>query len=115
MNVEGHNKKVMELEGSLNELLPDTKGRHVAAIVEITYGLLLHMIAIGMETKHGRHLDTHVGLPRELRKAGDANIAEIFGMMDTIRAGRWYGSKGNGKIVEKCLDFIEEVKKWMIQ
>ena len=73
MNVEGHNKKIKELEDSLNELSPDPKGKHVAVVVEITYGLLLHMIAIGMETKHGRHLDTHVGLPRELRKAGEEN------------------------------------------
>jgi hypothetical protein len=36
----------------------------------------------------------------------------IFGMLDTFRAGRWYGSKGNGNVVGKCLDFIEEVKRW---
>ena len=112
MNADGHRKKVKELEDSLNELLPDPEGRHVVVIVEITYGILLHSIAIGMETKHGRHLDTHVGLPRELRKVGDTNIAEIFGMLDSFRAGRWYGSKGNGKIVRKCLEFIKAVKKW---
>lgn len=53
MNVDGHRKKVEELENSLNELLPDPEGRHVVAVVELTYGVLLHMIAIGMETKHG--------------------------------------------------------------
>ena len=67
-----------------------------------------------METKHGRHLDTHVGLPRELRRVGEANIAEIFEMLDSFRAGRWYGSKGNGKVIRKCLAFIEEIKKWVV-
>ena len=114
MNIDGHKKKVAELENSLNELLPDHKGQHVVAIVELTYGILLNMIAAGMETKHGKHLDTHVGLPRELRKVGATNIAEIFGMLDTFRAGRWYGSKGNGNVVRKCLEFIEEVKKWAL-
>ena len=114
MNIDGHKKKVDELEVSLNELLPDPEGRHVTAIVELAYGILLHMIAVGMETNHGKHLDTHVGLPKELRKVGDANIAEIFGMLDTFRAGRWYGAKGNGNVVRKCLEFIEEVKKWAL-
>ena len=114
MNIDGHRKKVKELENSLNELLPDPEGRHVVAIVELTYGILLHMIAIGMETKHERHLDTHVGLPRELRRVGETNIAELFGMLDSFRAGRWYGSKGNGKIVNKCLKIIKQVKKWAI-
>jgi len=112
MNVDGHKKKVAELEGSLKELLPDPKGQHVVAIVEISYGILLHTIAVGMEINHGKHLDTHVGLQKELRKVGDEDIAEIFGILDTFRAGRWYGSKGNGNVVGKCTEFIEEVKKW---
>ena len=114
MNVDGHKKKVAELENSLNELLPDPEGKHVVAVVELTYGILLHMIAIGMETKHGMHSDTHVGLPRELRNVGETNIAEIFGMLDSFRAGKWYGSKGNGQVVRKCLEFIEKVKKWAL-
>jgi len=113
MNVDGHKKKAKELERSLNRLLPDPEGENVVAIVELTYGILLHLIAVGMETKYGRHLDTHVGLPRELRKVGEIDIAEIFEMLDTFRAGRWYGSKGNGEVVEKCLDFIKKVKEWV--
>jgi len=114
MNIDGHKKKVSEIENSLNELLPDPDGHHVVAIVELTYGLLMHIIAIGMETKHGKHLDSHVGMPRELRNVGETEIAEIFGMLDTFRAGRWYGSKGNGNIVKKCLEFIKKVKKWAL-
>jgi hypothetical protein len=112
MDIDGHKKKADEIENSLNELLPDPNGQHVVAIVELTYGLLQHMIAVGMEAKYGRHVDSHVGLPRELRKVGAVNIAELFVRLDSFRAGRWYGSKGNGNIVRKCLEFIENVKKW---
>ncbi|MCD6108358.1 MAG: hypothetical protein J7J89_02640 [Thermoplasmata archaeon] len=115
MNVEGHKNKAKELERSLSRLLPDPEGENVVAIVELTYGILLHLIAAGMETKYGRHLDTHAGLPRELRKAGEVDIAEIFEMLDTFRAGRWYGSKGDGEIVEKCLDLIRKVKEWAVE
>ena len=36
MNVEGHRKKVKELERSLDKLLPDPEGENVVAIVELT-------------------------------------------------------------------------------
>lgn len=36
-------------------------------------------------------------------------------MLDTFRAGRWYGSKGDGEIVEKCLDLIRKVKEWAVE
>lgn len=62
----------------MSRLLPDPEGENVVAIVELTYGILLHLIAAGMETKYGRHLDTHAGLPRELRKAGEVDIAEFL-------------------------------------
>lgn len=112
MNIKGHRRKAQEIENSLQELLPDPNGEHVVAIVELTYGLLQHLIAAGMETKYGRHVDSHVGLPRELRKVNEIDIAEIFMKIDSFRAGRWYGSKGNGNIVRQCLDFIKKVKNW---
>lgn len=115
MNVAGHQKKAKEIEASLQKLLPDPEGIHVVAIVELTYGLLFHLIAIGMETKYGRHIDTHVGLSRELRTVGEGGIAELFVKLDSLRAGRWYGAKGNGNIVRKCTEFIQEVKGWVEQ
>jgi len=113
MNADGHKRKAEEIENSLQKLLPDPDGKHVVAIVELTYGLLQHLIAVGMERKFGRHLDSHVGLPRELRKAGAVDIAEIFVRLDSSRAGRWYGSKGNGNVVRQCNQFIEQVKNWL--
>jgi len=93
MNADGRRKKAGEIEGSLNKLLPDPEGRHVIAVVELTSGILLHWIAFGMEKKFGKHMDTHVGLLRELRRVNEREVAEIFETIDTFRAGRWYGSK----------------------
>lgn len=112
MNAEGHKKKATEIEESLEKLLPDPKGKNVVAIVELTYGILFHLIASGMERKHGKHLDTHVGMPRELRKLGESSIAESFATLNTLRAGRWYGSKENGDVVKRCLQIIKQVRKW---
>lgn len=112
MNAEGHLHKSQEIEGSLRKLLPDPKGENVVALVELAYGVLQHLIAFGMEKKFSLHLDTHVGLPRELRKYGVGNIAMLFEELDTFRAGRWYGSKGNGEVVKRCLEVIDEIKDW---
>jgi len=113
MNAEGHKKKAKEIKRSLEKLLPDTEGKHVVAIVELTYGILQHLISCGMEKKYGRHINTHVGLCKELRDLEEDKVAEIFETIDTFRHGRWYGGKGNGNIVKKCLELIKEVEKWI--
>jgi len=66
-----------------------------------------------MESKYGKHLDTHVGLPRELRKLGENEIAIIFETLDTFRAGRWYGSRGDGEVIKECLEFIKKIEEWV--
>lgn len=75
INADGHQQKAEDIENSLQELLPDPEGKHVVAIVELTYGLLQHLIAFGIKQKHGRHLDSHIVLPREPRKAGAVDNA----------------------------------------
>lgn len=50
--------------------------------------------------------------PKQLRRFKEIEIAEIFENLDSLRAGRWYGSKGNGDVVKKCIQYIEKVKKW---
>lgn len=112
MNADGHKAKASEIKSSLEELLPDEEGKHVVAIVELSYGILQHLIAYGMEQKYGRHLNSHVGLCKELRNLGEDPIAQIFESIDTLRAGRWYGGKGNGQVVNKCLEYINEIDKW---
>ncbi len=75
----------------------------MAAITELCYGLAHHLIAYGMETRHGIHKDTHVGVPRLLRRHGEGEIAIAFERLDQLRAGRWYGGKENGGGGKECL------------
>lgn len=112
MDAEGHKDKAEEIKKSLEKLLPDEDGVHVVAVVELSYGILQHLIAYGMEQRYGRHLNTHIGLCKELRELGEVRIAEIFDSMSTFRAGRWYGGKGNGDIIMRCLEYINEVEEW---
>lgn len=113
MKAEGHKKKAEEIKNSLKKLLPDEGGANVVAIVELTYGTVQHLIAYGMEKKHRRHLNTHVGLCKELRNLSEDRIAEIFEIIETFRHGRWYGGKGNGDIVKKCVELIDKVEEWV--
>jgi hypothetical protein len=113
MKADGHKSKANEIKNSLEELLPDKEGNHVVAIVELSFGILQHLIAYGMELKYGRHLNSHVGLCKELRNLGEDHIAQIFESLDTLRAGRWYGGKGNGEVVDKCLEYISEIENWV--
>jgi hypothetical protein len=112
MNAERHLAKAKEIEGSLEQLLPDPDGRNVVAIVELTYGILQHLIAIGCERNLKEHKNSHVGLAAFLRSHKQEPIADVFEKIDQYRAGRWYGGKGNGKIVAECLNALNEVKKW---
>jgi len=43
---------------------------------------------------------------------GERRVVEVFETIDTFRAGRWYGSKSNGNVVEKCIESIETIKEW---
>jgi len=63
VKAEDHLNRVLQLRHSLNLLLPDPDGHHVAAITELCYGLAHHLIAWGMETKHGLYRDTPLGCP----------------------------------------------------
>ncbi len=112
MNAEKHLARALEIEEALKKLLPDEEGENVAAIVELTYGIVQHLLAHGCEKNFGEHLNTHVGLTKFLVNKGAPEMAELFRRLDEFRAGRWYGGQGNGDIVKECLRSIEEVKTW---
>ena len=112
MKPEEHLSRARQLRGSLDRLFPDPNGEHVAAITELCYGLAQHLLACGMETRHGTHINTHVGLPRLLRRHGEDQMAMSFERLDQLRAGRWYGDKGNGKVVEECLKLVAQIEQW---
>ncbi len=112
MKPEGHKAKANEIKDSLQELLPDPEGRHVVAVVELTYGIVQHLIAYGMEIKYNKHSDTHVGLPRLLRNFNEDKVAALFERLDSLRQGRWYGSRANGDVVKECLEIIKQIEGW---
>ncbi|MDP3016927.1 MAG: hypothetical protein Q8N70_07665 [Deltaproteobacteria bacterium] len=113
MKQEGHLQKANEIKASLQKLLPDPEGKNVVAIVELTYGVVQHLIAAGMERIHHIHSDTHVGLPHLLRDHGEDELASVFERLDFFRQGRWYGGKGNGGVVRECLEIIEKIERWV--
>jgi len=84
----------------------------VAAITELCYGLAHHLLAYGMERKHGVHRDTHVGLPRLLRQHAEDRMAMAFERLGQLRAGRWYGDRDDGKVVEECLKLVAQIEQW---
>ncbi len=107
-----HLKKAKNIYTSLKKLLPDDEGKNVEAIVELSYGIAQHLIAYGMEMKHNKHIDSHVGLAKFLIENGEDQISEWFINLNIFRQGRWYGGKGNGEIVKECLKIIKEIEEW---
>jgi hypothetical protein len=107
-----HLRRAENLKESIRILTEQDSDENVAAIVELIYGVAQHLIAYGMEKRHGTHKDTHVGMAAQLRSYGADDVAIAFERLDTFRHGRWYGSKGNGDIVNEGLKLIEEIERW---
>lgn len=112
MKAEGHLAKAKEIQESIEILRKDSAEKHVVSITEMCYGVAQHLISYGMEKKYGRHLDTHVGIPHELRLLDEDEIAQKFERLDTLRHGRWYGKQGNGEVVKECLNLLSEIERW---
>ncbi len=111
MKADGHLAKAEEIRASIEELLKDGD-RHVTSIVELAYGLIHHLIAYGLERKHGEHRDAHHGIPALLRGRNEDEIATLFERLDTLRHGRWYGGKGDGEIVEETMKIVDRIEGW---
>lgn len=113
MNADGHLRKATEMQDTIQFLTSDPqKERHVAAIVETVYGAAQHLVAYALQTRHGSHLDTHAGMIRLLREQGYGEIADLFGELDTLRMGRWYGGKGNGQVIARCQTILAQIHEW---
>jgi hypothetical protein len=113
VNAEGHWQKAQELEDTIGFLMSDPqKERHLASLVEDVYGAARHLIAYALQTRHGTHLDTHAGMARLLRERGYVDIANLFGKLDGLRMGRWYGGKGNGEVIEECQKILAQIRQW---
>lgn len=116
MNADGHLQKAQELAGTIEFLVSDPQtDRHVATIVETIYGAAQHLVAYALQTRHGLHLDTHSGMARLLREQGHGEIADLFGELDGLRMGRWYGGKGNGQVIERCRKILVQIHRWAME
>jgi hypothetical protein len=112
MKSEGHRETGKQLEESLGELLVDAD-KHVKAIVELIFGSAHHYVAAGLEEKYEEHPEKHQQIPGFLRRHGEEEISLAFESIDGLRAGRFYGQKGNGEIVKRALENLEVIKKWL--
>jgi hypothetical protein len=110
MNAESHLIKANEIQKSIN-LLKSNEG-HTSAIVELVYGCSMHFISYGSEMRFGTHKNIHTGLQRFLRERDEEDTAIAFGRLETIRHGRWYGGKGNGKTVSEVLKILNQISRW---
>ncbi len=110
MKAEGHLQKAEEIYGSILILADDDA--HAVAITELAFGCAFHYLAYGCERRFQRHIDTHAGFPHLLRAEGEGDVANAFGQLDTLRHGRFYGGKGNGKTIGEVLDLLEVIKQW---
>lgn len=113
MLVEGHIETGTQLEESARELASLAPERHVKAIVELVFGAAHHYISAGLEIKYGEHSDKHSSDSGLLRKHGELKIAEAFESIDRLRAGRFYGRKGNGEAIKQAFEFLAEIRKWL--
>lgn len=112
MREKDHLKSAEEMERSARTLAKRDPEKHVRVIAEALFGAAHHYIAYGLESKVGEHLDKHAGVPALLRKHGFDEQASDFERLDSIRAGRFYGRKGNSEAVRRALELLERVKRW---
>lgn len=105
-------KVAKDMESSaltLAEINPDL---HVRVITEALFGSAHHYIAYGVQSKVGEHFDKHAGVPALLRRYGFNEEAASFEKLDSIRAGRFYGGKGDAGEVKVALELLEKIKRW---
>jgi len=114
MNADGHLSKARAIKNTVEGIIGSTDDleRDTPAIVELIYGVAQHAIAYGTEIRHGRHRDSHVGLPKLLRELNEDDIADEFETLDMYRQGRWYGGKWDGDVVADCQAVLADIERW---
>jgi hypothetical protein len=111
MTEDGHLQAVDELRGSLASLqVPED----IRAYTELSWGIAFHLLAIGAQRRHGIHRVEHQGLGRWLRERGHVSVADAFGQMENLRAGRWYGRQGNGHAAAHIDELLEQIETWAL-
>jgi len=114
MEADGHLETGKQLEQSA-KILSHNPETHVKAIVELVFGAAHHYAAFGLQTRYGEHSDKHNQILGLLRKHGDLDISASFEAIDSLRAGRFYGRRGNGDAAEQCMEYLLVIKQWCTQ
>lgn len=112
MRKEDHLRSAREMEASARALAEENPDAHVRVITEAIFGAAHHYIAYGLENRVGEHLDKHAGVQALMRKHGFGEEASYFEKLDSIRAGRFYGRKGDAKEVKAAFNLLEKIERW---
>ena len=110
MKADGHLTRAVELVASLDAL--GEGSRHVAAAVELAHGAVHHFCAHRLLRDHDLHHDKHQGIEAALRANGHYDVADEFRELEILRAGRWYGGKGNGSTIKRVRHIVEVFQQW---
>lgn len=105
---EDHLRKAGRLKRTCLKLSPENDWE---TVVESCFGMALHLISFLCMEKSGKHLDTHKGLSAFLVGIGLREVSELFRELDSMRIGRWYGGKENGKSARRALAIIAELER----
>jgi len=109
LKAEGHLKKAKKIEKSAEKLDPEADSE---LIIEGLYGAAHHYIAYALQTMHDEHSDKHSQDPVFLKKYGYHDIRSKFEVLDSLRAGNFYGSRTNGERIRKAKQLLIEIKEW---
>lgn len=63
----------------------------------------------GAQRKYGTH-----ELARWLRDRGETAMAEHLVELEDMRAGRWYGRKGNGSAAQRQDELLDAIAQWSV-
>lgn len=108
MEAPRHRQRAREIDATLARLDPGESD--VAAVVELAHGAAHQYAAAYLLAQHGEHHDKHQGVPRALERWGRHREAEAFQRLTALRAGRWYGGKGNGEVIRECLELLAALR-----
>jgi len=114
MKGDDHPRKARRLEASAGKLISSGVDDSELAC-EGFYGAAQHYLSHGLERRLGRHIDTHEGMSRLLRRNDFNEIAVAFDRLDVIRHGQWYGRKGNGDVAKEASDLVSRIRRWAVE
>ena len=107
MNTDEHLDKARRLQATLGKL--DDHDDY-EMIIETCHGAALHLIACITERRKKSHLDTHKGLARFLDDSDLPELASLFRELESLRTGRFYGGKGDGRSAKRAKHILGEIE-----